>query len=91
MVQVRSISADPTGQWLASASDDGTVKLWEVRTGRCTRTWALNAPVKCVAWCPNSGLALLAAAVDTRLVLLATGISLFLLGSLATMLCHHKA
>lgn len=72
-MQVRSISPDPSGQWLASAADDGTVKLWEVRTGRCTRTWTLGEPLKCVAWCPNPGLALLAAAVDTRVLLLATG------------------
>ena len=75
-MQVRSISPDPTGQWLASASDDGTVKLWEVRTGRCTRTWTLGEPLKCVAWCPNPALALLAAAVNTSVLLLATGASL---------------
>ena len=72
-VQVRSVSPDPSGQWLASSSDDGTVKLWEVRTGRCSRTWTLGGVVHCVAWCPNSSLSLLAAAVDTRVVLLPTG------------------
>ena len=72
-VQVRSISPDPSGQWLASASDDGTVRLWEVRTGRCTRTWNLGGVIHCVAWCPNPGLSLLAAAVDTRVILLPSG------------------
>ncbi|KAG2374307.1 hypothetical protein C9374_010877 [Naegleria lovaniensis] len=37
---VRSISVDPTGKWLVSCSDeDGTVRLWEVETGRCRRVW----------------------------------------------------
>ena len=72
-VQVRSVSPDPSGQWLASSSDDGTVKLWEVRTGRCSRTWTLGGVVHCVAWCPNASLSLLAAAVDTRVILLPTG------------------
>ncbi|KAA6423515.1 MAG: ribosome biogenesis BOP1 protein [Trebouxia sp. A1-2] len=71
--RVRSISPDASGQWLASASDDGSVRLWEVRTGRCTRTWTLSGVIHCVAWCPNPGLSLLAAAVDTRVILLPTG------------------
>lgn len=71
--RVRSISPDSSGQWLASASDDGTVRLWEVRTGRCTRTWTLGGVIQCVAWCPNAALSLLAAAVDTRVILLPSG------------------
>ena len=73
VLQVCSISPDPSGQWLASASDDGTVRLWEVRTGRCSRTWKLGGPVKSVAWCPNTALSLLAAAVDSKVVLIPTG------------------
>lgn len=75
---MRSITPDPSGQWLASASDDGTIRLWEVRTGRCSRTWTLGEPVKNVAWCPNAALALIAAAVSDRLVLLPTGESVSL-------------
>ncbi|KAL3150329.1 Ribosome biogenesis protein 1 [Trebouxia sp. C0010 RCD-2024] len=71
--RVRSVSPDPSGQWLASSADDGSVRLWEVRTGRCTRTWTLGGAVHCVAWCPNPTLSLLAAAVDTRVILLPTG------------------
>ena len=53
--KVRSIAPDPTGQWLLSGSDDGTVKVWEVRTGRCHKTWDLESgAVYCVAWCPSS-------------------------------------
>lgn len=49
------------------------VKVWEVRTGRCSRTWSFGEPIKCVAWCPNPGLGLLAVALDKRVVLLPTG------------------
>eukprot|EP00823_Brevimastigomonas_motovehiculus_P003592 TRINITY_DN2217_c0_g1_i2.p1 TRINITY_DN2217_c0_g1~~TRINITY_DN2217_c0_g1_i2.p1 ORF type:complete len:820 (-),score=148.91 TRINITY_DN2217_c0_g1_i2:481-2940(-) len=37
--KVRSISVSPCGQWIASGSDDGTVRLWEVSTGRCFYVW----------------------------------------------------
>ena len=53
--QVRSVSPDPwSGQWLVSGSEDGSVKLWEVATGRCVTTWELGCgPVHTVAWCPG--------------------------------------
>eukprot|EP00803_Ostreobium_quekettii_P002581 evm.model.scf_1029.3 EVM.evm.TU.scf_1029.3 scf_1029:39095-48452(-) len=68
--KVRSVCPDPTGQWLASAGDDGTVRLWEVQTTRCVKTWHFNTPAVCVSWCPNPSLAVIAAAVGTRVVLL---------------------
>ncbi|XP_070575629.1 ribosome biogenesis protein bop1-like [Ptychodera flava] len=61
---VRTISVDPSGQWLASGSDDNMVKLWEVVSGRCLQTIPVNGPVQCVAWCPNASLTLLAVAVE---------------------------
>lgn len=67
---VRSISMDPLGQYLASASDDSTVKLWEVSTGRCLKTIAINGVGKCVAWCPNQAVCLLGIAVERRVILL---------------------
>lgn len=67
---VRSISCEPRGQYLASGSDDGTVRIWEVSTGRCLRTMQLGEPVVRVAWCPNPALSLLAAAAGQRLLLL---------------------
>ena len=33
----------PGGQWLATGSADGTLKLWEVSTGRCCHTWVLGS------------------------------------------------
>ncbi|KAJ9594551.1 hypothetical protein L9F63_027466, partial [Diploptera punctata] len=38
---VRSIAVEPKGQYLVSGSDDLTVKVWEISTGRCVRTFPL--------------------------------------------------
>src|SRR5258707_14444269 len=35
---VLSVSYSPDGRWLASASGDSTIKLWDVDTGRSFRT-----------------------------------------------------
>lgn len=81
---VRSISLSPDGQYLASGSDDGTVRLWELDTGLCRYTWNLSTsmgsngkakvePVVCVAWNPESYHHVLAAAVGSRVVLISTG------------------
>eukprot|EP00741_Cyanophora_paradoxa_P025456 tig00000382_g24574.t1 len=73
--RVRSISVHPTGQWLASGGDDGSVRVWEVATGRCHRVFSLGGVVQCVAWNPNAALCLLSAAVDNRLLLLYPGVA----------------
>jgi ribosome biogenesis protein ERB1 len=72
--RVRCISPHPSGQWLASGSDDGTVRLWEVATGRCSAKWKLGEAVMSVGWCPNPSLQLLGAAVGKRVVLLLSGL-----------------
>jgi len=36
--QVWTVAFSPEGKTLASGSDDGTVKLWDVRTGNCVTT-----------------------------------------------------
>eukprot|EP00898_Chlorokybus_atmophyticus_P006593 jgi/Chlat1/6935/Chrsp52S06612 len=73
--RVGSISVDPSGQWLASGSDDATVRVWEVRTGRCFQTWTLNAAVRHIAWNPNPSSTIIAVATGKAVVLLnaATG------------------
>ncbi|VVT57837.1 uncharacterized protein SAPINGB_P005894 [Magnusiomyces paraingens] len=38
--RVRAVSIDPTGQYLATGGDDGTVRIWEVMTGR--ELWRVN-------------------------------------------------
>ena len=75
-LQVRSVAVHASGQWLASGSDDGTVRVWEVRSGRSMRVWDLGAKVRCVAWCPAAGLPILAAAMGSRVVLLPAGMRL---------------
>eukprot|EP00092_Neocalanus_flemingeri_P039133 GFUD01042595.1.p1 GENE.GFUD01042595.1~~GFUD01042595.1.p1 ORF type:complete len:738 (-),score=267.34 GFUD01042595.1:106-2319(-) len=71
---VRSLSVEPKGQYLASGSDDGSMKVWEMATGRCLKTWDMGGVVKSVAWCPNSALSLIAVAVDTVVFLINTGL-----------------
>ena len=71
--RIRSISVDPSGQWLASGSDDKTVRLWEVETGRELRQWTVEDAVECVAFNPNPEFLVLAFAVGTRVGLLVPG------------------
>jgi len=71
---VRTIATEPRGQYLASGSDDGTMKIWELASGRCLKTWDMGGVVKCVSWCPNNALSLVAVAVDTKVHLVNTGL-----------------
>ena len=41
-----TIDVDPSTTLLASGAADNTVKLWEVRTGRCLKTWDFPTAVK---------------------------------------------
>lgn len=66
---IRSITVEPTGEYIASGSDDGTVKVWEVKSGRCLRTLEMGGVVRRVEWCPNISLSLIAIAVDQKVIL----------------------
>ncbi|XP_030387597.1 ribosome biogenesis protein BOP1 homolog [Scaptodrosophila lebanonensis] len=66
---VRSVSVEPKGEYLVSGSDDKTVKIWEIATGRCIRTIETDDVVRCVAWCPNAKLSIIAVATGYRLLL----------------------
>lgn len=50
------------GAFMASGGEDGTVRVWEVATGRCMRVYKLGKPVVGVAWNPNPDLDVIAAA-----------------------------
>lgn len=71
--RVRSIAIDPYGQYLASGSDDFTVRLWEIETGRCVQTYNVGAIVHKVVWNPNRDHQLLAVAAAKKVFLIATG------------------
>lgn len=66
--RVRSISVHPSGQWLASGSEDCTVRLWEVESGRCMQIFNLDDTVKKVEWNPKR--CCVAAIVDDCAVIL---------------------
>ncbi|XP_013114128.2 ribosome biogenesis protein BOP1 homolog [Stomoxys calcitrans] len=67
---VRSVSVEPKGEYIVSGSDDKTVKIWEIATGRCIRTIETDDVVRCVAWCPNAKLSIIAVASGNRLLLI---------------------
>ncbi|XP_014264973.3 ribosome biogenesis protein bop1 [Maylandia zebra] len=72
---VRSISVSPSGQWLASGSDDGSVRFWEVCSSRCMKTVQVGGAVKSVAWNPNPSVCLLAVALDSVVLILSPSLA----------------
>ncbi|XP_049607732.1 ribosome biogenesis protein bop1 [Syngnathus scovelli] len=72
---VRSISVSPSGQWLASGSDDGTVRFWEINSARCVKMVRVGGAVKSVCWNPNPCLCLLAVALDSLVVILSPALA----------------
>ncbi|OMO98866.1 hypothetical protein CCACVL1_04021 [Corchorus capsularis] len=70
---VLSISVEPSGQWIASGSKDGTVRIWEVETGRCLKVWEIGEAVQHVAWNPLQELPILAVSAGPDVLILNTG------------------
>jgi len=51
---VRSLAVSPDGKVLVSASDDQTIKFWDLATGRNFRTVkGHSGPVRCVTFSPD--------------------------------------
>ncbi|KAL4235262.1 Ribosome biogenesis protein 1 [Mactra antiquata] len=71
---IRSISVDPSGQWLVSGSDDHTIKIWEVSTGRCMKTLNVEGRIQCVAWNPNPAVCLIACVIEKTVIMLNPGL-----------------
>ncbi|XP_029369505.1 ribosome biogenesis protein bop1 [Echeneis naucrates] len=72
---IRSISVSPSGQWLASGSDDGTVRIWEVCSSRCMKTIQVGGAVKTVTWNPNPAVCLLAVALNSVVLILSPALA----------------
>lgn len=52
---VTAVAIQAEGKWLASSSEDGTVKVWDMRTGHVQRNYRHGCPVNDVAIHPNQG------------------------------------
>ncbi|XP_033849718.1 ribosome biogenesis protein bop1 isoform X2 [Acipenser ruthenus] len=83
---VRCISLSPSGQWLASGSDDCTVRFWEVSTARCMKTVEVEGAVKSIAWNPNPALCLVAVSLERSVVVLNPGLGDILVSSVTEQL-----
>ncbi|KAK7361117.1 hypothetical protein VNO77_03157 [Canavalia gladiata] len=71
---VALISVEASGQWMASGSSDGTVRISKVETGRCLRRWEVGQTVDCVAWNPLPNIHILATSVEPEVLALNTGL-----------------
>ncbi|KAF6812707.1 WD domain-containing protein [Colletotrichum sojae] len=53
---VSQVRISPDGRWIASASSDGTIKIWDAASGAHMETLVGHmAGVSCVAWSPDGG------------------------------------
>ena len=75
--RVRSLAIDPTGHWLATGGDDGTVRVWELGSGhqvwsvRLEKTEAVNV----VRWRPGPDAVILSAAAGEDVYLMSPQIA----------------
>lgn len=70
--RVRSVAIDPSGSWLASGGDDGSVRIWELSSGRQVWSAILQAgePVNVVRWRPVTDSSVLCAASGENVYLI---------------------
>ncbi|KAM9905764.1 hypothetical protein OXX79_001950 [Metschnikowia pulcherrima] len=75
--RVRTLSVDPSGLWLATGSDDGSVRFWEVLTGR--QVYMVQAidteenpedKIDALEWHPDTSTPLVAVAAAERVLLI---------------------
>nr|NVI69926.1 putative ribosome biogenesis protein BOP1 homolog [Cucujiformia] len=88
---VRTISTDKIGQYLLSGSDDGTIKIWEVNTGRCLKTVKTDDVVRSVEWCPNASLSLVLVASGKRVLLINPHVGDYLVCSKTDSVLHEAS
>lgn len=70
---ITSISVHPTGEWLASAALDHTLRIWEVETGRCCRQIRFTGDVRMLQWNPNPAVFVLAVALEQSVLFISSG------------------
>ena len=63
---IRSLACHSSGQWLASGSDDCTVRIWEIATTRCMNVFNFEKPIVSLQW--NPVLSLLAVATGSKII-----------------------
>ncbi|ODV80856.1 ribosome biogenesis protein ERB1 [Suhomyces tanzawaensis NRRL Y-17324] len=74
--RIRTISIDPQGLWLATGSDDGTVRIWEILTGRQVYKAQLleedntDDHIESLEWSPDSTTGILAVAAGENIYLI---------------------
>ncbi|KAI9738702.1 MAG: Ribosome biogenesis protein erb1 [Cirrosporium novae-zelandiae] len=69
--RVRSIAINPMGQWAATGGDDGTVRIWQLVTGR--QVWSVklsDEPIDVVRWRPGRDTLILSAASGDDILLI---------------------
>jgi len=67
--RVRTVAVDPTGKYIASGGDDGTIRIWDILTGRQVWSTKLSSsdPVDVVRWRPGRDQVILAAGSQEHL------------------------
>lgn len=74
--KVRTVSIDPQGLWLATGSDDGSVRIWEILTGRQVFKAQLvledntDDHIECLEWNPDAATGILAVLVGEHIYLM---------------------
>src|SRR6266571_7380412 len=54
---VNALCWSPDGRYIASASNDATIQIWDAKTGGRIQTYSgHNAPVEAVSWSPQGSL-----------------------------------
>ncbi|WVQ98934.1 ribosome biogenesis protein ERB1 [Kwoniella sp. CBS 9459] len=69
--RVRATSVSPDATFVASGSEDGVVRLWDLGNGREVWRWDLKSgPIQYVEWSPYKDEALLVALVEGKVVVM---------------------
>ena len=85
-VRVRCISIDPTGAWVLTGAEDGVLRMWECRRGKCLMSWKLDVgPVYGVEWCTDREKMMFAAVTEGK-VSIGSPIDLLLPSTVTTLL-----